>query len=203
MKTIKNAVFIVTLIVITFSCSKKDDEVTPAPKVYAEENPLAKFLIDSGFNGSVVSTIELGGGMIETGMSFKPKVKGKINALVVKLPYNEVSLKVTIWDLESQLPIRTEAIVVPTNAVEVKKIIVPIELIKDKSYVISMRTKSAYLCQTDLLNPVPANFPINVENISILNSNYSQGNVITRTFPNVIALNKYSGNCSFIFQQTE
>lgn len=89
-------VFLTTLSCIFTACKK--DSTTPQP-LYQEENPLNAFLSTTGLNqiaGSFANTTAF-----EMGFGFKPKVKGIIKGITVKLPYVNSSLKVTISDLQA------------------------------------------------------------------------------------------------------
>lgn len=198
MKTIKTAIVLLFGIFLIMSCSKKD----PAPdiKMYPEEDPLVQFLIKAGFINKSSGWQSFGN--YEMGFTFKPLVNGKINALVINIPFATPSLKVTIWDVTTKLAIRSETVNVKSAEIDMTTIITPVELIKDKEYLISMNSDSYYIHSSNLFNPANANYPITIGNISILKTNSSPNATNTSIYPSVIILNQYSGNCSFKFQQS-
>lgn len=198
MKTLKTTILILTLITLTFACSKKDDEVTPAPKVYPEENFWQGFIINAGFTSptSITSTLK------EFGYKFIPRVKGKINSVVVKLPVSG-SVGVRIWDLTTGARIGQETFTVPTANVDFTKTITPLSINKDKEYAISVYSENYYKYQR-----TSTVYPINSGNITISNFDFANGtatslsNFVT-SFGSVFIGNEINGNISFNFQQTE
>ena len=61
--------------VCLFSCSKNDAKIDA--KVYTEENPLDQFIINSGFNGSIVSSAQTITSFYELGFTLDPLLKEK------------------------------------------------------------------------------------------------------------------------------
>ena len=196
MKTLKTTIAILALSILTFSCSKGDEAIK---KVYESENPLAKYLINTGFINAVPSFPALG--FYEVGFTFKPLVVGKIISISIKLPAVRNNIKVTIWDLQTQLVVFDNSFNVSTAASNMVFDINPLSLAANKDYVISMNTDSYYINSANIYNPVSISHPIIVGNISILNSRSKSGN--TQMLPTMISTSSYSGNCSFNFQQTE
>ena len=136
-KTMKIAVLTIVVIFTIASC-RKDDETTV--KTYQEENPMPSFLQTSGFNFSK-ATGSIPRGEAELGFSFIPKVNGKINALVNKTHVPNSNLKVTIWDKLTGLSIATNYVNVVNAGLEVVTNISPINLQKNKEYIISVKTQ--------------------------------------------------------------
>jgi hypothetical protein len=180
------------------SC-KKDKTPDPVPPVvYAEENPLPSFLSNTGFNQ--LSTVSNYVTKYEEGFSFKANVKGKINALVMKLPVANSSLRITIWDNVSKAVLRTENVNVPTANTEATIIIPTFDIVKDKEYFISMWTNDDYVrSRTD---NAAAGYPIVSGNISVLSCLYKQV-ASGQVFPTSSTTKYYYGDISFKFQQTE
>ena len=196
MKTLKTTIAILALSLFTISCSK-DDEASK--KVYEIENPLAQYLINTGFKNAYPTIPGLG--FYEVGFTFKPLVSGKIISINIKLPDVKNNIKVTIWDLQTQMVVFDNSFNVSTAASNMVFDINPLSLAANKDYVISMNTDSYYVNKASFLSSVNIAHPITVGNISILNSRSKSGN--TQILPTTISTSSYSGNCSFNFQQTE
>ncbi len=188
----------ILFMIVLVSC-KKDKTPDPVPPVvYAEENPLPSFLSNTGFNQ--LSTVSNYVTKYEEGFSFKANVKGKINALVMKLPVANSSLRITIWDNVSKAVLRTENVNVPTANTEATIIIPIFDIVKDKEYFISMWTNDDYVrSRTD---NAAAGYPIVSGNISVLSCLYKQV-ASGQVFPTSSTTKYYYGDISFKFQQTE
>lgn len=198
MKTSKTTIFFLVLIIITFSCSKKDDEVTTTPKVYPEENFWQGFIINAGFTSPTPNNSALK----EFGYKFIPRVKGKINSVVVKLPVSG-SVGVRIWDLTTGARIGEEIFTVPTANIDFTKTITPLSINKDKEYVITVYSENYYKYQR-----TSTVYPINFGNITISNFDFANGTATSLSdfvgsFGSVFIGNEINGNVSFNFQQTE
>lgn len=194
MKNVKK-ICSVALLVCAFACKKND---TPAPVVYAEENPLNAFLAASGYNQVQISKIN-DPITYETGFSFKPTVKGNINGIYVLIPAPNASLRVTIWESATKTVLRTEILNIASANVPVTKTITPLELIKDKEYVITMNTDDFYF--REKTNGQAAVYPFQVG--SILVTDYRERIGTAQVFPEGTQPDYYYGNCSFVFKQTE
>ena len=127
MKKLKNILIIVTIIVVA-SCSKKDD--APVTTGYPEQNPLTGFLVASGYNQTTRNSIN-NTNIYEIGFSFIPLVKGKINAIKIKIPNIKSGLRVSIWDKTANSLIRAESVDIGSSDTEITKTISPLELLKD------------------------------------------------------------------------
>ena len=139
------------------------------------------------------------GGIAQVGMSFTPLVKGKINAIVVKIPSVNNNLKVAIWDKQTRAKLRVEYLNVTSANSFITKEITPLELTKDKEYVITMFSDDYYARnRTD--NAV-GEFPVISGNIKMTKSVSGEGE--TELFPLGGSSNQYFGDCSFNFQRTE
>ncbi len=194
MKTLQKVSILILLLFLT-SCSK-DDDPTPNVPVYNEENPLQSFLTTTGFNQQTMEQTATND--LLAGLSFKPTVTGKINSILVKLPAINNNLKVSIWDNATGNLLRQEIVNVTSANTEITTQITPLQLEKDKIYVISMQTNTAFVrYRTDQTN---ASFPITSGNIQILS--YREG-ISTTTIPTDNYYNLYAGDCIFKFQQTE
>jgi hypothetical protein len=195
----KKIILVAVLFTAIFASCKKDSAPAVIPPiVYVEENPLSGFLATTGYNQ--LSTVGNYPTKFEEGFSFKANVKGKINALVMKLPVANSSLRITIWDKATAAVLRTENVNVPTANTEATISISAFDIVKDREYLISMWTNDDYArSRTD--NSAAA-YPITVGNISILDCAYKL--VATgQVFPNLSSAKFYYGDISFKFQQTE
>ncbi len=185
-----NSVFLIT------SCSKNDDESIPQPIVYAEENPLAKYQENAGFT---MTTNFINSGNYEFGLVFSPNVKGKINAITLRLPDVNPDLKVTIWDYTAKTVLRTEMVNVSASNTLFTKVIAELALEKYKKYVITMNSSDWYKkTRPDNSNAV---YPITAGNIKFLE--YRWLSTSSQIFPTNISLNYNGGDLSFNFQQVD
>lgn len=180
--------------VFFFSCSKSDS----VTKSYFEQNPLQGYLSISRFEerkdaylGSYPTR--------ESGFSFIPNVNGKINAIIAALPYDYPDLRVTVWDKASSTVLRTEIINVTTPGTNIVKQIEPINLQKDKEYVLSYNVKNWYRHEKQLSGD--ATYPIVVNDIKITGFYYSV--TTAQLIPSTIVNKYYDGDCTFNFLQTE
>ncbi len=194
MKTLKTIIAILALTIFTFSCSK-DDVVTSIPAVLAPwQDPLSEYLVISGFGERKENVFD---SSINRGLSFIPLVNGKITAIVTKLPGVRSGLRATIWDKASGIALRTELIDVNTiNDTTIKQII-PLDVLKDKEYYITLNTNIFYYrTKRDGTN---ATYPFIIGDIKITSYAISSSNA--QVMPNIIQTDFYGGDCSFKFQK--
>ncbi|WP_080778925.1 DUF4082 domain-containing protein [Chryseobacterium phocaeense] len=187
---ILNSIFLAT------SCSKDDDESIPEPIMYAEENPLTKYHESTGF--TTVSNF-INAGNYEFGLVFSPNVKGKINAITVKLPDANPNLKVTIWDYTAKTVLRTEIVNIAASNTLLTKAIEAFPLEKDKKYMITMNSNDWY--KKNKPDNSNATYPITAGNIKFLE--YRWVGASSQTFPTNVSLDYNGGDLSFNFQQTD
>ncbi|QQV04255.1 MULTISPECIES: DUF4082 domain-containing protein [Chryseobacterium] len=198
MSLVKNLILSLGISVATMSvsCSKDDEAEQPAPVVYAEENPLAKYYETTGFT---TSSDFINAGDYEFGLAFTPKVKGKINALVVKLPAVNSNLRVTVWDYATKTVIRSETVNVGSANTEIVKSIPELVLEKDKMYFISMNSNDWYKKnKPDNSNTV---YPVTAGNIVF--SEYRWVSGTAQNWPTNVSSNYNAGDLSFKFQQID
>jgi len=185
---------ILCLIIVTMSCSGNNDD----PASFPEQNPLAEYLKNSGFDQTKIeiknnSNLDF----YEFGFSFRPTVKGKINAIVVKIPDEQPQMRVTLWDVSTKTVLKTENIDILAAGQEVTKVITPFVLEKDKEYMITCNTNDWYFYQkTDRTDVI---YPIIAGDIQITGFGYNDG--ITQIFPSIMKTDRYRGDISFKFQQ--
>jgi uncharacterized protein DUF4082 len=194
MKILKKSLLILCVAAIAISCDKDDDNNnTP---VYQPESPLQGYLTTSGFNQETDEIVN--GGDYEYGYRFRPTVTGAITAISVKIPDVNEALRVTIWDVATQEPIKTETFNVTSSGVAVVKAISPLALTKDKEYLISINSADYYEhYKTDNSN---ATYPISVGNIQI--TGYAFSNGLLQTFPATTDPSYYAGDVNFTFLRT-
>lgn len=181
--------------VVTLIGCKKDDD-TPA-KAYPEENPLTAYLQNSGFNQKVDALIDAS--TYEFGYKFKPKVKGKINAVTFKIPDNATNVRVTIWNADSKTVLRT--IVIPTvvKDTELTQSIDALSLDTSVNYCISYNGNDWYY--RTRTNGSATTYPIEAGNLLI--TGYQYGSTLSQIFPNSSSISYYAGDLSIVFQQTD
>lgn len=189
------ALLATTFIISIASCNKDDDK--PAAPVYQEQNPLATYLSLSGFNQEAVNQIDADD--YEFGFAFKPQVKGKITGLVMKLPAESTTIRVTIWNKQTGAIVRTENVTNIIANTEITKTIPDLVLVKDTEYMITMNSNDWY--RRKKTSGAAASYPITAGDISITNSGYKSGS--SQTIPNQFEVNYYAGDLSFKFIRTE
>ena len=199
MKTTKIKLLIILLIAsFTHSCSKDDEKIlAPIPVVYEEENPLTRFLTTSGLDQQSYEVNGLSNQ--EAGFSFRPTVKGRINALVLKSHRTYIT-RVTIWNKLTETVLRTELVNINVANADVIIQIPPLELEINKEYFISINNK--YWFERYRTDAGVINYPISAGNISITGCRRIHDG-INQTFPSQALTNSYKGDCSFKFQRTE
>ncbi len=190
------AVAITTLssfLFVTTSCSKSDAPVAAETTVAPLQDPLSGYLMASGFN-EVTETV-VNNSDRELGYSFIPLVNGKITAIVVKIPDTRTALKVTVWDKTTATVIRSETIDITSSGVETTKIISPVDLIKDKEYVISMNTNDYYVHTKT--NGSFAAYPFVIGDIKV--TSFVERGGVNQIMPILTSSPAYAGDCSFKF----
>jgi hypothetical protein len=198
MKTLKTIFSLFLLAVLAVSCSSDNDN-GPEPIKYAEENPLDAYMAGSGFSQKAVDVKN--SGIYEYGFSFKPTVTGKINALVIKIPDVNPTLRITVWDAATKMVIKSEVINVTTANVTVEKAITPIVLTKDKEYFFTVNSDD-WINRTKT-DGSAATYPIVAGNITITGYAFISSTAAETLFPTNIRTTYYAGDMSFKFQQTE
>ncbi|WP_309608787.1 DUF4082 domain-containing protein [Flavobacterium sp.] len=201
-KTIKIILGIFAFSLISISCSKEDDNASQTPAtIYPEENFLNEFKTKAMFTqADGVSNVDLPS-YYESGIVFKPTVKGKINAINLKLPATNIT-RITIWNKVTQAIIATENIAVQSINVYAKKTLTtPIILDKDKEYVISFYSNDFY----NLTKGSSILYPITSGNIVITDFIYGGTNPnAVAVFPNTSTSDQeFRDGFSFDFQRTE
>ncbi len=195
MKTFKIVIAILVTSIIIISCSKDDPAPTPVqPVVIApEQNPLPGYLIATGLSQI---TPNVNSSDYEMGFSFIPLVNGKITAVVVKIPDARLAMRVTFWDKTTATPIRTQTFNFPTAGVELTQPISPLDLVKDKEYMISFNTNDWYEHKKPTGNAV---YPVTVGDIKITGYSFIIGTA--QVMPTISPTTIYEGDCSFKFQK--
>ncbi|WP_428230424.1 hypothetical protein [Flavobacterium sp.] len=196
MKTLKTIFTILSVALLTISCSSDDDKDSVK---YSEENPLDAYLVGSGFSQKAVDVKN--SGIYEYGFSFKPTVTGKINSLIVKIPDVNSALRITLWDAATKTVIKSETINVATANVTVEKAITPIALTKDKEYFFTVNSDD-WINRTKT-DGSAATYPIVAGNITITGYAYISSTATETIFPTNARNTYYAGDMTFKFQQTQ
>ena len=197
MKTIKTTIAILALSIFSFSCSKDDAPASQTPVVAAsEQNPIPGFLIETRFNQRVDARPNATTLTFIYGFSFIPLVDGKITAIVAKLPGANPDLKVTIWDKATGASPIIETINLATANLEVTKSITPLNLVKNKEYVITFSSNDSY--KHYRTNETNVTYPITSGDIQI--TGIGVGTTFENLFDNNIR-GAYFGDISFKFQK--
>ncbi len=178
------------------NCRSKDDDEPIPPKVYPVEKPLAAFIYNSGINQSTDFVNSLN---YESGQVFSPNVTGTINAIHVKLPDSESNLRITIWDYDTKVVLKTEVVNVTAANTIITKAITPLSLQKDKKYVISMNGNDWYNREKNPATPIA--YPIVAGNITYHNYIWKSGTA--QVFPTNVDATYIAGDIDFTFQQTD
>lgn len=191
MKTkILSALFAIVLLV---SCKDDDDK----QKNFPEENPLAAYIQSSGFSQKTTNFINSSD--YEFGYKFKPKVKGKINALTFKIPDNASNVRVTIWNAATQEVLRTITIPSVTANSEVRQNIDPMSIDPAQEYLITYNGNDWYERKKN--DGTNTTYPIDAGNISI--TGYRWHGTTSQSYPVNASSHYYAGDLSIVFQQTE
>lgn len=198
MKNVKQILVLALMAVALVNCSADEEQpVTLPPLVFQNENPYADFINTAGFTTVYVYTDD--NNYYEIGYKFTPLVKGEINAVFVKIPAVVSDVRLTIWDVASGTPIRTEYVDVAEPSTKTTLAIAPLPLEKNKEYAVSINTRDYYF----RYSPTGAyqNFPVVVNHLSISgafsNMGTAQENVDFTTI-----VNGAFGDCSISFKQT-
>ncbi len=189
-------IFSVAFVLLQLSACRKDEK--NEAKSYPEENPLTSFYQKSGLDERIDNYPTGSGG--EWGFKFRPTVKGKINAVTLKLPSDRTNVPVTIWDAESKEIIKSVTIPTLKSNIESKQTIEPIAISPEKNYIISYNAPSYY--ERFKANTSDIGYPVEVGNISILSAHWIT--FTTTAFPGqTVSAPYFYGDVSFVFQQTD
>jgi len=186
---------VVFFLVITISCSKDDE--TSELKTYPEENPLALYLEKSGFNQSTANHVNTL--YSEQGFQFKPKVKGIMKAVILKIPDNATNIRVTIWNADTHVIIKTITVPNVNANTEIRQEIEPLEIVPETRYSIVFNGNDYY--ERLRANGSELNTPIDAGNISVSYTVFVDGN--SQNYPWPTQKKSYLGDISFVFQQTK
>lgn len=198
MKTLKTIFAILSVALLTFSCSSDDDN-KPEPIAYPDENPLDLYMAGSGFSQKAVDVKN--SGIYEYGFSFKPTVTGKISSFFAKIPDVNTALRITLWDAATKTVIKSETMNISVANMAFEKTILPIQLVKDKEYFFSVNSDD-WINRTKT-DGSAATYPIVAGNITITGYAYISSTATETIFPTNARNTYYAGDISFKFQQTQ
>lgn len=196
MKTLKTIFTILSVGLLTISCSSDDDK---DPVTYTAENPLDLYMAASGFSQKAVD--QKNAGIYEYGFSFKPTVTGKITSFFAKIPDVNTALRITLWDVATKTVIKSETMNVSVANMSFEKTLLPIMLTKDKEYFLSVNSDD-WINRTKT-DGSATTYPIVAGNITITGYAYISSTASETIFPTNARNTYYAGDISFKFQQTE
>jgi hypothetical protein len=196
MKTLKTLFTILSVALLTISCSSDDDK---DPVTYTAENPLDLYMAASGFSQKAVD--QKNAGIYEYGFSFKPNVTGKITSFFAKIPDVNTALRITLWDVATKTVIKSETMNVSVANMSFEKTLLPIMLTKDKEYFLSVNSDD-WINRTKT-DGSATTYPIVAGNITITGYAYISSTATETIFPTNARNTYYAGDISFKFQQTE
>jgi hypothetical protein len=197
------------------ACSKSSSSPDPGGdpggggKPYPEENPLAEYLKQTGFDQTSI----VGGHEIEYftfALWFTPSETGEIKAITVKIPGGSNVGVVSLWSIETGTPtqLKTYQITDITANQEVKRVLeVPLQVIKNKQYAIYYSAGGNNQCfQRYSKDKKAAPYPMVIGNIRIDGFTFKKYNYpFPKSFPLPTDNEKlsYYGDCGFVFQRTK
>ncbi|MFH6992092.1 hypothetical protein [Flavobacterium sp. FlaQc-48] len=196
MKTLKTIFTILSVALLTISCSSDDDKDSVT---YDYENPLDLYMAASGFSQKAVDVKN--SGIYEYGFSFKPTVTGKISSFFAKIPDVNTALRITLWDVATKTVIKSETMNISVANMAFEKTILPIQLVKDKEYFFSVNSDD-WINRTKT-DGSAATYPIVAGNITITGYAYISSTATETIFPTNARNTYYAGDISFKFQRTE
>lgn len=189
MKKLTLNIFILVSALILTYCS--DDK-----KEFKEENPLEAYLTTADFTEVYSFTNQPNQ---EFGLRFTPLVDGQIREVVVKLPDEQIDLRVTIWDAETKTVLRTEIIPEVLSDKETSITISRVSLKKNHEYMISFNTDNYYFHKRP--DDESITYPVNAGNISITGYGYST--TTDQVYPEEFYDHFYAGDLSFVFRSVK
>ncbi len=118
--------------------------------------------------------------ILKYGTLFRPKVNGKVLALLLRMPING-TYEVTLWDASTKNQL-SSAIIETTNKNSAEKVDLPnpISLEKDKQYVITVNANDWYL-HIDEQDALGNQFPKTYGNIEVISTAFHEGQ--TSSYP--------------------
>ena len=183
---------------VTTSCSSDDQSANTSPVPFAEENPWLGLLAETDLGQTTLVFID-DNNYYDMGMAFIPTVKGQINSFVVKLPESHNNIRISLWDRTTAEILRTEYIDVLVANTDTKLEILPLQLQKDKEYVVAITSDDYYMLFQE--NGSAVTYPVSVGNITVTGGTDQLANA--QQMPEFYTANAISGIVSFNFQQTE
>lgn len=185
---------------VLFSCRKETkliDTVTPieqVPFLYAKDY-YPEFLSATGFSKT---NPNIGQSQTEMGYEFQALSDGEISSVYVKIPSTNPAVRVTIWDADNAIPLRTATVNVmaANNVFETK--ITPLPISKDKKYAITMNSKDWYHHRHPELKN--ASYPIVIGPLKYTRTLHAVGDA--QALPNtpIPILNHLNGDVRFKFK---
>lgn len=187
-----NFVLLMLCAALFFSCSSDDGKT-----VYPEEDFLEEYLELTGFNQEGMAIVNQP--YDEHGIEFMPLKEGKIKEVSVKLPKKKEDLRITFWDSDTKMPIRTEIVNVASANTNYTFVISDLHVNKEKLYALTMN--SGDWIERWRTDGRDIEYPVNTNNVKIFSYKWVSGT--DQIYPEYPILNYYGGDVSFTFQQTE
>jgi hypothetical protein len=186
----KNPIFRLVALFFALLTSCHNDEPIQAPRV------MERYLEQAGFT-DVTDQIDVEDR--EFGIKFKPVVDGSIHLIVTSLPVAIPVYRITIWDADQQLILRSDSIKVSEVGPRINrdtKIMLPtsVNLTAGKEYMVTINSNDWY----EYKGTSEAIYPFQVDNILITGFGYTVGTDLT--FPTEFPTSYYAGNLDFSFK---
>ena len=188
MKNLKSILYPAALLAIfSFaSCDSDDDNDNNG------SNFLSSYLSQTGFDEANESVVD--DGPYEFGVLFHVTADGNMETIRVKIPQTTSDLRITVWNVDTATPIRTET--VDVTADESKTLnIDDLALTANTDYAITMNADSYYY--HDQEDGGVANYPITVGDVVI--DGYAFASGTDQLLPLNMATDYYAGDLSFTF----
>jgi hypothetical protein len=196
---------ILTLLAVcsfTFLGCKKKPEDTPAPAPLLPYS-YAEFLKQTGVDATVDNYSD-GLNFLERGTIFEPQVSGSIDAFIVNLPSSALNLKITFWNANTKVPLRSGTVNYTTPGQNAVYPFSPLAAQKNEKYCISFTAQPVFsIYKRKRTNGADATYPVNFTNMKILSHNeytYPTGTSNILHFPDNTTLSSYFGDVHFVFQ---
>lgn len=179
------------IVLMTFSsCSKNDDEIIVVEAI--PQYPM-KSLIESGH--MQVTYEKVNDLTLELGYKFKSFKNGKITALGIRVPNNDV-YRVTLWNLETEEILSTKHITSSSGLLSFEDI-EAVDINSGTNYYVAINTNDYY----QFSSPDTGLFPVEAEDILITGSSSSLGT--NQTLPVVFSEQFYIGIVDIKFVANE
>ncbi|MDO5980519.1 DUF4082 domain-containing protein [Flavivirga spongiicola] len=166
-----------------FNCSKNDDEIEIVEVEAIPQYPM-KSLIESGHMQVNYQKVD-GPSIFEIGYKFKSFKDGKITALGIRVPNNDI-YRVTLWNVETETILATTMVTSSSGLLSFEAI-EPITISSGTAYFVSVNTNDYY----QFTNAGNDLFPVEMGDILI--SGYGSNYGTSQTLPDTFSETSYLG----------